>query len=145
MRKPFSSECFHTGTFHSIRKSGPPNIVDQNIQTPLLALETRDQTLDLHRVQMIDLHGDPLAASLPHQVGRLLNRFGTVILGTLRARGATREVYRGSSRAQLDSDAAARAARCPCDQRHFALEYLTHHPTLSGVYPRILAGARHAS
>lgn len=82
---------------------------------------------------MIDLHGDALAASLLHQLGRLLNRFGTVKFGTLRARGSASAVHRRSSRTQLDSDAAARAARCPCDQRHSAFKYLAHYPTLSLV------------
>src|SRR5688572_14604149 len=75
-----------------------PDVVDQDIQAAVLARDTRYQGLHLRRVQMIDLHGDALAASVLHQLGRLFNRFGTVILGTLRARGATSEVHRGSSR-----------------------------------------------
>jgi hypothetical protein len=84
---------------------------------------------------MIDLHGDPLAAGVLHHFGGLFNRFGTVVFGTLRARGSPSAIHSGSSRAEFDSDTAARAARCPCDQRHFALQYLTHHPTLFRSFP----------
>src|SRR5438093_13560813 len=143
MCSPLSRECSHTGTFHSIKKSAPPHIVDQDVQATLLTLDTRHQRLHLRRVQMIDLHGDAPPASLLHQLGRLFNRFGTVILGTLRTRGATREVHRGSSRAQFDSDAPARAARCPCDQRHFAFKHARYHPPLSRSFtPRTDAQLR---
>ena len=61
------------------QKVRPPHIVDQDIQATLLTLDTRHQRLHLRRVQMIDLHGDALAAGVLHQLGRLFNRFGTVI------------------------------------------------------------------
>jgi hypothetical protein len=92
---------------------------------------------------MIHLHGDALAASLPHQIGRLFNRFRTIVLGTLRARGATSEVHGGSSRAQFDSDATASPPRRPCDQRHFAFKHSNHDSALLRSFTRKTDGQRH--
>jgi hypothetical protein len=101
----------------------------------VLARDTRHQRSHVRRVHMIDWHGDAPAARVLHQRGRLFNRFGAVVLRAWRARGAPRAVHRGASRAQFDRDAAARAARCACDQRHFAVKHAPHHPTLSRSVP----------
>ena len=93
----------------------------------MLTLDPRHKRLHLSRVQMIDLHGDAMAPGVPHQLGGLFNDFGSVNLRSLRACASAGAVYGGSRCAQFDSDAAAGAARCPCYQGNFTLEYLTHH------------------
>src|SRR5262245_55898138 len=84
---------------------------------------------------MTYVHGNALSAIVLHQLSRTFNRFGTVVFGALTPCAPTSDIYRGSSRAQFHSDAATSAARRPCDQRHFAFQYLTHHPTLSRSLP----------
>jgi hypothetical protein len=113
--------------FHSANPS--PDVIDQDIQAAVLVRDTRDQRLHLRRIQMINLHGDALAARVLHELGRLFNRFRTVVLRALRARGAPSAVDGRSSRTQLNCDAAARAARCSCYQRHFSFKLSRHHST----------------
>jgi hypothetical protein len=112
----------------------PPDVVDEHVQSPLLALDPRDQGLDLDRVQVIDLGGDPLAARLAHQVGGLLDRLGTPQLRRLRAGRPPRAVHRGAGGAELDGDAAARAPRRPRDQRHSAAESWAHDASLESIH-----------
>ena len=91
-------------------------------------------TLHLRRFQIINLHSDPLAAGLVHQLSRLFNRFGTVHLGTLRTRGSAVQ-YTVAPAAPSSTAMPRRTSRRTRDQRHFALQYLTHHPTLSRSRP----------
>jgi hypothetical protein len=62
------------------------------------------------------------AAGRADKLGSLFNRFGTIELGPLRARGSTGDVHDGSSGAQFNGDAASGATSCTRDQCHLALE-----------------------
>jgi hypothetical protein len=98
-----------------------PDVVDQNIQPALLALDPRDQGLHLSGDQMVGLHGDTEPTRLGHQFGRLFDRLGTIKFGWLGARGAARAVDGGAGGAQFGCDAAAGAAGGAGDQGDFAV------------------------
>ena len=60
---------------------GAPDVVDEHVDTAVLTTDTFGQRRDLRRFKMVDGDSDALAAEPGHKVGRLLDRFGPVIVG----------------------------------------------------------------
>ena len=72
--------------------------------------------------EMVDLHGDTLAAGRRDQLGRLLDGLRPGIFGLLLACRAAGDIDGGAGGAELDRDAAAGAARCAGDQRDLSFK-----------------------
>ena len=94
--------------------------------------------------EMIDLHGDALAAGRRHQLRRFLDRLGPAVFGLLAARRPAGHVDGGAGGAQFDGDAAARAARRAGDQRDLSLQGHRHSPIRVRV-PVVSTGGSQAS
>ena len=66
----------------------PPHVVDEHVQAALLSLDASYEILHLVGLQVVHSDGYAAPARLVHKGGRLLDRFGPVVLGALVARGA---------------------------------------------------------
>ncbi len=94
-----------------------PDVVDQDVQPAVGVVDALHQRPNGVRVEVVARHRDAGPARCRDQLGGLLDRLRPSVLGrsfTGRAAGA---VHRRAGGAELDGDAAARAARRPGHER----------------------------
>lgn len=77
---------------------GTPDVVDQDVEAPLLGPDAGDECRDLVRHQMVDANRDADAAGGLDQFRRLLDRLGPGALGRAVAGGAPGDIDRGARR-----------------------------------------------
>src|SRR5262245_12051513 len=88
-----------------------PDVVNKNIESPLLTIDALDQRLHLRRIQMIDLDRDRAPTFLFDQGRRLLDRLRSIHLGALRRRRAPGAINSSARCAKLNRNPTPRAAR----------------------------------
>ena len=123
MRKPLSRLCSQTALSHSNSRSlAAPDVVDEYVEPPLLRADALDQFAHLVGNEMIDRHGNALAARSRDKLGGFFDGFGPLVFGLAFSRRAAGDVDRRAGRAQLHCDSPARSARCARNQRHLAFQ-----------------------
>src|SRR5215207_5443142 len=104
-----------------------PHVVDEHIQSPLLLLDAPHQGAHLFRLQVIDTDGDAVPADLINELGRLLDRLGTVVLRAPPSRSAPCYVdCRPGGAAELDGYPAPGPARPPGYQGNLTFQLKCH-------------------
>ena len=96
------------------------DVVDQDVQPALLALDARDERPDLLRIQMVHLDRNAATAGSVDESGGFLDRLGSIHLRALATGRASGAVNRGAACAELNCDPAAGAARRSGHQRDLA-------------------------
>src|SRR5439155_23182855 len=82
-----------------------PDVVDEHVDVAVLCSDLIGEHTHLLGVEMVDGQGDANAAQLRDQLGRLLDRFSTVVLGAMRACAAAGADDGRASFAKRRSDA----------------------------------------
>ncbi len=100
----------------------PPDVVDQHVDVPVLRADLFGQSAHLRVLQVVHLQRNAHAAQLAHQLGGVLDRLGTVIVGALRTSTAPCADDRGTGFAQSRRDATPCPARCARDDRDAAAQ-----------------------
>jgi hypothetical protein len=65
---------------------GPPDVVHQQVEAPLLGVDALDQAANLVGIEVVDRDGDALAAGRRDQLGGLLDGLRPVALRAARVR-----------------------------------------------------------
>src|SRR5690606_33117234 len=104
-----------------------PDVIDEDVEPPVLAVDALDQRADLLAFEVIDLDRDPGTARGVDELRGLLDRLWPVVLTAALPRRASRRVDRRAGLAQRDRDAAPTAARRSRDERDLPLQWSFTH------------------
>src|ERR1700737_3948691 len=100
------------------------DVVDEDVETPLLALDSIEKLLDFLRLRVIDANSDSDATTAIDHLGGLVNRFRPLLRDQISARAASGAVDRCASLAQHPRDPAAGSARRSGDNCDFPIQRL---------------------
>jgi len=102
------------------QKLAAPDVVDQDVQPPGVALDPRHQPGHLGWFQMVNGDRGRCAPGLRHQVGGLLDGLGPPVLRLVMAGRTARDVNMRPGGTELNGDSPPRAACAASHQRHLA-------------------------
>lgn len=101
-----------TRSWTTLQQLAAPDVVDEDVDVPLLAPDPFSQGFHLVRVEMVDSDGDTGAAELCDELGSLLDRLGRLVVGpnSFRPAIATSADNRCACLAQPSSDTTSSTA-----------------------------------
>ncbi len=104
-----------------------PDVVDEYVDVAVVVPCSLRQGFHLVGLQMVDRDGDTCATEVSHELGRLFDRLGTVVVGldSSGSTGATCADDRCASFAQRSSDSPPGTSGCACDDGHAAAQCIS--------------------
>ncbi|GLZ48172.1 hypothetical protein Acsp06_43570 [Actinomycetospora sp. NBRC 106375] len=93
-----------------------PDVVDQHVEAPLVAVDPLDESADLVVDEVVDRDGDAHTAGSLDELRGLLDRLGAVVLRAAPTSAAPGDVDRGTRSPELDRDPSPPSSGRPGDE-----------------------------
>ena len=94
-----------------------PHVVDEDIEPPMIRADPAKERLDVRIIGVVAPDGDAATAAVRHVAGGLVDRARHIVRGRCAVDASTAEIHGRAGGAQLEGDAASRAAARSSDQR----------------------------
>src|SRR5580700_8437723 len=112
-----------------------PDVVDEDVEAVVAALDQRDQLFHLRGIGVIDADGNAVAAGGSDELGGFLDGFGAAGSTAVFAGTAAGAVNGGAGFAERDGDAASGAASGSGDESDFSMQrFMRHRVAISGGF-----------